>query len=106
MSENYGKCMGKLLKSDYTKIMQNRLGMSKKEVEQILKVQEEILLDAVKGGKKVIFSGFGTFEMRYYKGRTKKKGLDLQEPTRGKPHVHLKFKMSNALEKHLCSEEN
>lgn len=44
--------------------------------------------------------------MRYYKGRTKKIGLDLQEPTRGKPHVHLKFKMSNALEKHLCSEEN
>ena len=91
MSENYGECMGKLLKSDYTKIMQNRLGMSKKEVEQVLKVQEEILLDAVKGGNK---------------GRTKKKGLDLQEPTRGKPHVHLKFKMSNALEKHLSSEEN
>ena len=106
MSENYGECMGKLLKSDYTKIMQNRLGMSKKEVEQVLKEHEDILLDAVTGGQKGIFSGFGTFEIRYYKGRTKKKGLDLQEPTRGKSHVHLKFKMSNALEKYLCSEKN
>ena len=93
--------MARMTKSKFIQEMQRQTGMSRKAVKELLQLQKEILLEAVISGQKVVFSGFGSFEVKMVKGRRQLRDLDTDEKLPRKKYLRLKYKMSRTLEKEL-----
>lgn len=93
--------MARMTKSEFIQEMQRQTGMSRKEVKNLLQLQKDILLEAVISGQKVVFSGFGSFEVKMVKGRRQMRDPGTDEKFPGKKYLRLKYKMSKTLEKEL-----
>lgn len=70
-------------KSQLTKVVAEKAGLSQKQVGEAFKAAEEAILGALATGEKIQLSGFGTFEVRERaarKGRNPKTGEAVDVP--------------------------
>ena len=70
-------------KSQLTKVVAEKAGLSQKQVGEAFKAAEEAILGALAAGEKIQLSGFGTFEVRERaarKGRNPKTGEAVDVP--------------------------
>jgi integration host factor subunit alpha len=79
-----------MTKADIVETIYERVGFSKKESAELVETVFEVIKDALVGGEKVKFSGFGNFVVREKnarKGRNPQTGEEI--PARGAPRAHL-----------------
>ena len=65
-------------KQEITETFASKLGVSKPEAERILSAFVELVMEALKDGKEVNISGFGSF---FVSNRTARMGVNPQNPT-------------------------
>jgi DNA-binding protein HU-beta len=83
-----------------------KVGLSKKEAEEVLEATVEIIINTVKAGGSVTLAGFGQFLSKTRAGRV---GVNPQNPTEKiqiPPVTVPKFKAGLALKKALKEQQN
>ena len=86
-----------MTKADIVEMIYERVGFSKKESAELVETVFDVIKDALVGGEKVKFSGFGNFivrEKKARKGRNPQTGAEIQLEARRvltfKPSLVLK----------------
>ena len=90
-------------KSEITEILSSKLGLSKKQVEELVDSLLDIITSTIKAGNEVTFTGFGTFSA---KTRSARLGVNPRNPKEKIqiPAVRVpKFKSGKALKDALKS---
>lgn len=93
--------MHKINKTALAQAIADKVGLSKKEAEQMLEAFEEIVTITLQKGGEVTLSGFGAFLSKTRKGRI---GVNPQSPTQKiqiPPVLVAKFKAGKALKDSL-----
>jgi DNA-binding protein HU-beta len=90
-------------KAELAEQIANKVGLPKKQVEEVLENFEELVINTLKTGGEVTLAGFGTFSA---KKRTARMGVNPQKPTERIqiPEVQVpKFKAGKTLKDSLKS---
>jgi len=90
-------------KAELAQTIAERVGVSKKEAEDMIAAFTSIVTSTIKGGNEVTIAGFGAFSAKTRKGRT---GVNPQNPTEKiqiPPVTVPKFKAGKALKDALKS---
>jgi integration host factor subunit alpha len=102
-----------MTKADIVETIYERVGFSKKESAELVETVFDVIKDALVGGEKVKFSGFGNFivrEKNARKGRNPQTGEEIQLEARRvltfKPSLVLKNALNEGQEQEVDEDED
>ena len=92
-------------KAELASLFSNKIGVSKKQAEDMLDLLTDTIIDTIKTGGEVTLTGFGTFSARVRKGR---EGVNPQNPANKitiPPTKVVKFKAGKTLKDSLKASQ-
>jgi len=93
-------------KAELASVLSNKIGITKKQAEDMLDLLTDTIIDTIKTGGEVTLTGFGTFSARVRKGR---EGVNPQNPSEKitiKPTKVVKFKAGKTLKDSLKASQH
>jgi integration host factor subunit beta len=83
---------GKFTKTEIIDIIYEKSGINRSDIKSMLDTALDSIKEALSGNRTVELRGFGTFEVRFRKGRTKARNPRTGEPVPSRPHGIVAFK--------------
>ena len=95
---------GKFTKSEIIDIVYEKSGVSRSDIKLMLDTTLDSIKEALSGNRTVELRGFGTFEVRFRKGRSRARNPRTGEPVSPHPHGIVAFRPGKEYKTHNFKE--
>ncbi|MDR2444318.1 MAG: integration host factor subunit beta [Spirochaetaceae bacterium] len=94
---------GKFTKSEIIDIVYEKSGINRSDIKLMLDTAFDSIKEALSGNRTVELRGFGTFEVRFRKGRSRARNPRTGEPVSPRPHGIVAFRPGKEMKRDAWS---